>query len=182
MCTMWDIDAGMMWTGISGYTNKMRAVFAVPTCRRVVDHGSETIQRRLASRPVSPVEHDLHNQVHFAQAHDKSWEQVDAKLVVTSPRDLYESCCICAADGTHGREGDVRAVIHPLNPPQFLDVGCPGSDAVARPEILVGWQRGRVDAPSARHLLELRVDDVQLIFSYMGWPVRHAIVHPRVIA
>lgn len=159
----------------------MRAVFAVPACRRVVDHGSETCQRRLASRAVSPVKHDLHNQVHFAQAHDKSWEQVDAKLVVTPPRHFDKSCRVCAADRTHRREGDVCSVRHPLNPPQFLDVGCPGSDAIARPEILVRRQRGWVDAPSTRHLLEFRVDDVQLVFSNMWWPVRYAIIHPCVI-
>lgn len=182
---MHDVDTSTKDLGIVPslvrWTNKMRAVFTVPTCRRLVDHGAETCQRRLASRAVRPVEHDLHNQVHFAQAHDKSREQVDAKLVVTPPRNLDESCRICAADGTHRREGDVCSVRYPLNPSQFLDVGCPGSDAVARPEVLVRWQRGWVNTPGASHFLELGVDDVQLVLSYVWRPVRHAIIHPGVV-
>ncbi len=75
----------------------------------------------------------------------------------------------------------MRAVRHPLNPSQLFNIRSPRGDAVTNPEILIGRQCGGVNAPRARYLVELGVDDIQLVFPDVWWAVRHPVVNPRVI-
>lgn len=69
-----------------------------------------------------------------------------------------------------------------MNPSQLLEVRRPGGNAVAHPEIVIGWQRGGVNASRARYLFELGVDDIQLVLPDVWRAIRHAEIYPRVIA
>lgn len=89
---------------------------------------------------------------------------------------------ISTSNWAHGREGNVRTIRHPIDPPQLLDIRNASRDAIPSPEILIRRQGRRIHTAGARDPLELRVDHGQLVLPDLRRPVRHAVVYPRAIA